>query len=216
MRAATAGAWSAPNITNIAHAPVTSSAANTYRDVEQPRRAASAQVMPAKLMLNQERGQRAAGAAQAIDQQGTAPGSSTASTLEARFAAHVMCNYEYAPRRPDRFPTNLWVSSDDPHRQLKPLTSLEAEWKPAYVNQLVTELFKNHPLCWPPFLRVEQEAHEPRRAGSQQRKDTLTHFCLEQHAHRPTPGVAATLRYSSSCPVWRLGRPSGPARLLKD
>jgi hypothetical protein len=214
VRAANAGAWTAPNITNIAHAPVTSSAANTYRDEAQPGRAASAQVIPAKLMLNQERGQRAAEAAQVIDQQGTAPGSSTASTLEARFAAHVMCNY--TPRPPNKLSKKRWVSCDDLHRQLKPLTPLEAErWQPVYVKQLVTELFENHPLFagrpfseWCKLMKREHRSSQPALAHKTGKLRVL-HFCLE-HTHRPPappPGVAATAVVRS--------RPRA-ARLLKE
>ena len=184
MQAVNAGAWTAPNNTNnIAHAPVTSSAANTYRGVEQPGRAASAQVIPAKLMLNQERGQRAAGAAQVIPQQAAPAGSSTASNLEARFAAHVMCNY--TPRPPDKLSKKRWVSCDDLHRQLEPRTSLEADmWQPAYVKQLVTELFKDHPLfAGRPFSEWSKKLMNRDALAHSTGKTHVTYFCLE---HTPT------------------------------
>ena len=161
-----------------------SSAANTYRGVEQPGRAASAQVIPAKLMLNQERGQRAAGAAQVIPQQAAAPaGSSTASTLEARFAAHVMCNY--TPRPPDKLSKKRWVSCDDLHRQLEPRTPSEAErWHPTYVKQLVTELFKDHPLfAGRPFSEWSKKLMNRDALAHSTGKTHVTYFCLE---HTPT------------------------------
>ena len=185
VQAVSAGAWTAPNNThNIAHAPVTSSAANSYRGVEQPGRAASAQVIPAKLMLNQEWGQRAAGAAQVIPQQAAAPaGSSTASTLEARFAAHVMCNY--TPRPPDKLSKKRWVSCDDLHRQLEPRTPSEAErWHPTYVKQLVTELFKDHPLfAGRPFSEWSKKLMNRDALAHSTGKTHVTYFCLE---HTPT------------------------------
>ena len=162
----------------------TSSAASHYRDVEQPGRAAMAQVIPAKLILNQERGQRAAGATQVIHQQAAASaGSSTASTLEARFAAHVMCNY--TPRPPDKLSKKRWVSCDDLHRQLKPLTSLEAErWQPGYVKQLVTEQFKDHPLfAGRPFSEWSKKLMNRDALAHSTGKTHVTYFCLE---HTPT------------------------------
>lgn len=162
----------------------TSSTANTYRDVEQPGRAASAQVIPAKLTLNQEQGQRAAGAAQVIHQQAAAPaGSSTDSTLEARFAAHVMCNY--TPRPPDKLSKKRWVSCDDLLHQLKPLTPLEAErWQPAYVKQLVTELFKDHPLfAGRPFSEWSKKLMNRDAPAHSTGRTHDTCFCLE---HTPT------------------------------
>ena len=195
VRAANAGAWTAPNFTNIARAPVTSSAANTYdRDVEQPGRGACAQAIPAKLelLLNQERALRAAGAAQVIAQQGTA------GTLEARFAAHVMRNY--TPRPPDEFSVKWWVSCIDLHRQLKPLTPLEAEmWKPAYVKMLVMELFKNHPLfAGRPYSEWSKKLMNRDALAHSKGKTHVFHFCLERtnhtdHLHLHAPGVAATV-----------------------
>ena len=187
VQAVNACAWTAPNNTNnIAHAPVTSSPANTYRGVEQPVRAASAQVIPASklAMLNQERGQRAAGAAQVIPQQAAAPaGNSTASNLELRFAAHVMCNY--TPRPPDKLSKKRWVSCDELHRQLKPRTSLEAErWHPTYVKQLVTELFKDHPLfAGRPFSEWSKKLMNRDALAHSTGKTHVTYFCLE---HTPT------------------------------
>ena len=164
----------------------TSSAANTCRGVEQPVRAASAQVIPASklAMLNQERGQRAAGAAQVIPQQAAAPaGNSTASNLELRFAAHVMCNY--TPRPPDKLSKKRWVSCDELHRQLKPRTSLEAErWHPTYVKQLVTELFKDHPLfAGRPFSEWSKKLMNRDALAHSTGKTHVTYFCLE---HTPT------------------------------
>ena len=180
VRAANAGAWTAPNFTNIANAPVTSSAPSTDRDVEQqPGLAASAQAIPAKLvlLLNQERAQRAAGAAQVIDRQGTA------STLEARFAAHVMCNY--TPRPPEEFSMKQWVSCVELHRQIKPLTPLEAEmWQPAYVKMLVMELFKNHPLfASRPYSQWSKKLMNRDALAHSKGKTHVFHFCLERTNH---------------------------------
>ena len=182
VRAENLGAWTTlRNNTNIARAL---GVANPFRGVEQPGRAAMAQVIPAKLILNQERGQRAAGATQVIHQQAAAPaGSSTASALEARFAAHVMCNY--TPRPPNKLSKKRWVSCDDLHRQLKPLTSLEAErWQPVYVKQLVTELFKDHPLfAGRPFSEWSKKLMNRDALAHSTGKTHVTYFCLE---HTPT------------------------------
>ena len=182
VRAENLGAWTTlRNNTNIARAL---GVANPFRGVEQPGRAAMAQVIPAKLILNQERGQRAAGATQVIHQQAAAPaGSSTASALEARFAAHVMCNY--TPQPPNKLSKKRWVSCDDLHRQLKPLTSLEAErWQPVYVKQLVTELFKDHPLfAGRPFSEWSKKLMNRDALAHSTGKTHVTYFCLE---HTPT------------------------------
>ena len=161
----------------------TMSSTTSSRDDEQLGRAAGARVIPAEPMLNL-RGQRA-GATQLTNQQGAAPGSSTASTLEERFVAHVMCNY--TPRPPGKLSKKLWVSCDQLHRQLQPLTSSEAEmWQPAYVKQLVTERYKNHPLfagrSFSEWSKKLMNRDTP--AGSVKgRKTHITYFSLE---HTPT------------------------------
>ena len=121
----------------------TMSSTTSSRDDEQLGRAAGARVIPAEPMLNL-RGQQA-GATQLTNQQGAAPGSSTASTLEERFVAHVMCNY--TPRPPGKLSKKLWVSCEQLLRQLQPHTSSgETLWEPAYAKQLVCDRFKNHPI----------------------------------------------------------------------
>ena len=154
----------APTVTQLSVVPVKEAAAHSTHDEEGRStmnstasnrgdeqllgRAASAQVITAGPMLGpmlNQRGRRAAEAAQVANQQGAAPGCSTASTLKERLVSHVLCNY--TPRHPGKLSKKRWVSCDELHRQLQPLTSSEAEiWQPAYVKQLVMELFKNHPL----------------------------------------------------------------------
>ena len=163
----------------------TMSSTTSSRDDEQLGRAAGARVIPAEPMLNL-RGQRA-GAKQLTNQQGAAPGSSTASTLEERFVAHVMCNY--TPRPPGKLSKKLWVSCDQLHRQLQPLTSSEAEmWQPAYVKQLVTERYKNHPLfagrSFSEWSKKLMNRDTP-ASSVKGRKTHTTYFSLE---HTPTTG----------------------------
>ena len=83
-----------------------------------------------------------------LNRRGAAPeqemGSSKASTLEERFAAHVMCNYTPSP--PGKLSKKRWVSCEQLLRQLQPHTSsAETLWEPAYAKQLVCDRFKNHP-----------------------------------------------------------------------
>ena len=130
---------SVEEVAHIAHEErrITMSSTRSSKDDEQLRLARG-------ILMLDRREQRAGGAAQVTNQQGASPGSSTASTLEERFAADVMCNY--TPRPPGQLSKKRWVSCEQLHRQLQPLTSSEADmWHPAYVKQLVTERYKNHP-----------------------------------------------------------------------
>ena len=103
--------------------------------------------------------------------------------MEARFAAHVMCNY--TPRPPEEFSVKQWVSCIELHRQIKPLTPLEAErWHPTYVKQLVTELFKDHPLfAGRPFSEWSKKLMNRDALAHSTGKTHVTYFCLE---HTPT------------------------------
>ena len=161
----------------------TTSSTTSSRDDEQLGRAADARVIPAEPMLNL-RGQQA-GATQLTNQQGAAPGSSTTSTLEERFVAHVMCNY--TPRPPGKLSKKRWVSCDQLHRQLQPLTSSEAEmWQPAYVKQLVTERYKNHPLfAGRSFSEWSKKLMNRDTPAGSAGKTHVTYFSLE---YTPTTG----------------------------
>ena len=65
-------------------------------------------------------------------------GSSTCSTVEDEFYMHVICNY--TPRAPGELPMKRWVSCAQMLRELQPHAPAED-----YVNQLITNHFKNHP-----------------------------------------------------------------------
>ena len=64
--------------------------------------------------------------------------SSACSTVEEKFAMHVMCNY--TPRTPGELPMKLWVSCAQLLCQLQPHAPAED-----YVKQLITNHFKDHP-----------------------------------------------------------------------
>ena len=89
------------------------------------------------------------------------------------------------PRPPDKLSKKRWVSCDDLHRQLKPRTSLEAEmWHPTYVKQLVTELFKDHPLfAGRPFSEWSKKLMNRDALAHSTGKTHVTYFSLE---HTPT------------------------------
>ena len=65
-------------------------------------------------------------------------GSSTCSTVEDKFYMHVICNY--TPRAPGELPMKRWVSCAQMLRELQPHAPAKD-----YVNQLITDHFKNHP-----------------------------------------------------------------------
>ena len=65
-------------------------------------------------------------------------GVSTCSTVEDKFYMHVICNY--TPRAPGELPMKHWVSCAQMLRELQPHAPEED-----YVNQLITNHFKNHP-----------------------------------------------------------------------
>ena len=94
-----------------------------------------------------------------------------------------MCNY--TPRPPDKLSKKRWVSCDDLHRQLEPRTPSEAErWHPTYVKQLVTELFKDHPLfAGRPFSEWSKKLMNRDALAHSTGKTHVTYFCLE---HTPT------------------------------
>ena len=101
---------------------------------------------------------------------------------EVRRARHVQL---YAPRPPDQLSKKRWVSCDELHRQLEPLTPLEAErWHPTYVKQLVTELFKDHPLfAGRPFSEWSKKLMNRDALAHSTGKTHVTYFCLE---HTPS------------------------------
>ena len=70
-------------------------------------------------------------------------GSSTLSTLEKKFNAHVMC--KYTPRGPGELPMKCWVSCEQLRRQLQPHAAEAEKLQPDYIKQLVTNRFKDHP-----------------------------------------------------------------------
>ena len=70
-------------------------------------------------------------------------GSSTLSTLEKKFNAHVMCNY--APRAPGELPMKYWVSCEQLLCQLQPHAAEAEKLQPDYIKQLITNRFKDHP-----------------------------------------------------------------------
>ena len=124
---------SSPRQATVDRASLAASSSPSSRDDEQLEQAGTVRVIPAEPMLNQ----RGAAPDQEI-------GSPTFSTLEERFAAHVLFNY--TPRPPGKLPKKLWVSCEQLLRQLQPHTSsAEMLWEPVYVKQLVTEQYKNHP-----------------------------------------------------------------------
>eukprot|EP00964_Phaeocystis_antarctica_P003658 scaffold1967_cov60-Phaeocystis_antarctica.AAC.1 len=64
--------------------------------------------------------------------------SSACSTVEEKFAMHVICNY--TPRAPGELPMKRWVSCAQMLRQLQPHAPAED-----YIKQLITDHFKDHP-----------------------------------------------------------------------
>ena len=104
--------------------------------------------------------------------------SSACSTVEEKFAMHVICNY--TPRTPGELPMRLWVSCGQVLRQLQPHAPAED-----YIKHWITNHFKDHPtfagLPFSAWCKKLEDYNAP--AGG--RRPTVMKFSLQY-----TPTVA--------------------------